>query len=202
MASPRAETAPTDGRADGRTRRSQRSRRAILEALHELVGAGELRPTAHQVAERAGVGLRTVFRHFSDMETLFAEMNARVREEIAPLRRARPAPGPLDERARELVAQRAALFERIAPFKRSGQLARHRSEFLQEENRRMVRDLREQLREALPELADAPAEVADAIELLTSFEAWERLRGDQRLGARRAREATEAAVLALLERVA
>ncbi len=70
---------------DGRLQRSERSREAIVQALYELVGEGSLLPTAEQVAERAGVGIRTVFRHFSDMEKLFSEMDARILVEVGPL---------------------------------------------------------------------------------------------------------------------
>ena len=71
--------------SDGRVRRSQRSGQAIVGALFELIGEGLLEPTAQQVAARARVGLRTVFRRFSDMESLFAEMDARLQAEAVPL---------------------------------------------------------------------------------------------------------------------
>src|SRR5512136_2550534 len=71
--------------SDGRVRRSQRSGHAIVEALMELVGEGVREPTAQQVAARAKVGIRTVFRRFSDMESLFAEMDARLQAEALPL---------------------------------------------------------------------------------------------------------------------
>ena len=62
----------------------------------------------------------------------------------------------------------------------------------------LVLVLREHLLRWLPELAEAPREVFDAIELTTSFEAWDRLRGDQGLSATRAQAAVEASVIALL----
>ena len=46
---------------DGRVRRGARNRQTIVDALLDLVGSGILRPTAQQVADRAGVGIRTVF---------------------------------------------------------------------------------------------------------------------------------------------
>ena len=64
--------------SDGRVRRSQRSGQAIVEALMALIGDGIIEPTAQQVAGRANVGIRTVFRRFSDMESLFAELDARL----------------------------------------------------------------------------------------------------------------------------
>ncbi len=184
--------------ADGRVRRSQRSGQAIVEALLGLVGEGVLEPTAQQVAARAGVGIRTVFRRFSDMESLFAEMNARLEAEVLPLLVGGTRQGPLSERARALVQQRAVFFERIAPFKRSGNLKRWRSPFLRDRHAHLVRALRADLIRWLPEIGEAPGAVADAVDLAASFEAWDRLRSDQGLGVARARAAVERAVLALV----
>ena len=60
---------------DGRERRSERTRKKIMEAMLALVEEGNLVPTAPEVSERAGVGLRTVFRHFDDKEGLSIEMD-------------------------------------------------------------------------------------------------------------------------------
>jgi AcrR family transcriptional regulator len=184
--------------ADGRTRRSERSRERMVEALFELVGEDVRRPTAQQVAQRAGVGIRSVFRHFEDMDTLYAEMDARLRSEADPLLRGAPPAGTIELRGRALVAQRTALFERIAPYKRPGNLQRGSSRYLQTTHQGLVRELRVDLRRWLPELAEAPQGIADALELVTSFEAWDRLRVEQRLSASRARAALEGSVLALL----
>ncbi len=163
-----------------------------------LVGEGSLRPTAQQVAERAGVGIRSVFRHFEDMEGLHAAMSERVAgEALGLLLDGEPSGGP-DERCREMIARRAAFFERIGPYKRCGNLHRAQSEYLQREHSRLVRGLRAELMRWLPELATAGDEVIAAVELVTSFEAWDRLRSDQRLGRDRARAVVEASVRALL----
>jgi AcrR family transcriptional regulator len=157
-----------------------------------------LRPTAQQVAQRAGVGIRSVFRHFEDMDTLYAEMDARLRSEAEPLLHKAPPAGSALRRGRALAAQRAALFERIAPYKRAGNLARAGSRYLQATHLGLVRELRADLRRWLPELASAPQGVVDALELVTSFEAWDRLRVEQALSAARARAALEDSVVALL----
>jgi len=183
---------------DGRQRRSARSREAIVQALFELVGSGVLRPTAQQVAETAGVGIRSVFRHFADMESLFAEMDARLQAEAVPILRADPVEGPLDRRARGLVDRRADFFERIAPYKRSGNVQRWRSEFLRGQHGVLVRALRSDLLRWLPELRRAPVDLVEAFDLVLSFEAWDRLRTDQRLGRDRARDALVRTVLALV----
>ena len=183
--------------ADGRQRRSERSRDAIVAALYELTRQGELEPTAQQVAARARVGIRSVFRHFADMDSLYAELGAQVRADVMPVVRAEFR-GTATERARELVARRAQVFELIGPHKRAANLARRRSPFLQRQHVAMVRELRAALLRALPEAATAPAELVDALDLALSFESWDRLRSDQRLSRERAAATVERTVLALV----
>lgn len=55
---------------DGRRERAVASRARILEAMVDLIQAGEVQPSAEAVAVRAGVGVRTVFRLFNDVEGL------------------------------------------------------------------------------------------------------------------------------------
>ena len=62
----------------------------------------------------------------------------------------------------------------------------------------LVRALRSDLLRWLPELRFAPADLVDALELVLSFEAWDRLRADQRLGRDRARDALLRTVLTLV----
>lgn len=183
---------------DGRVRRGERSRHAIVAALLDLVGGGVLQPTAQQVADRAGVGIRSVFRHFTEMDSLFAEMDGRLEGEAARLIGGGSRGGSLPERVASLVRLRGALFERIAPYKRAANLQRWRSPFLQERHLRMQRLLRADLLEWLPELEKAPAELVEALDLATSFEAWDRLRGDRALGQKVALATLERTALALL----
>ncbi|MDG2304264.1 MAG: hypothetical protein P8R42_06330 [Candidatus Binatia bacterium] len=61
-----------------------------------------------------------------------------------------------------------------------------------------VRTLRDDLVRSLPEVGP----YRDGVELLTSFEAWDRMRTDQKLGRDRTRRVVEEAVAALLERSA
>ena len=58
----------SDQKSDGRRQRSQRSRQKILEAMWALMLDGDMDPSAADIAEKAGVGLRSVFRHFEDMD--------------------------------------------------------------------------------------------------------------------------------------
>jgi len=182
---------------DGRVRRGEQSRNAIVSALFDLIGGGILQPTAQQVADRGGVGIRSVFRHFSEMESLYAALDARLEGEASRILHGGMRSGPLAERARAMVRQRTTLFERIAPYKRSANLLRRRSRFIQGRHLRMQHLLREDLAAWLPELARAPQDLVEAIDLATSFEAWDRLRGDRELSQKLATAAVERTVLAL-----
>jgi AcrR family transcriptional regulator len=196
---PQLVSAATALATDGRVRRAQRSGQAIVDALIDLVGEGILEPTAQQVAARAGVGIRTVFRRFSDMERLFVEMSSRMQGQVLPLLLDGAPTGDVAERAHALVGRRAAFFERIARFKRAANLRRSRSPYLRDRHAGLVRLLRAELLRWLPELDRAPAPLVDAIELATSFEAWERLRIEQRLGRDRAQAAVRRIVAGLVK---
>ena len=175
----------TDLPTDGRIQRSERSRTAIVQALLELIGEGSVSPTAQQVAERADVGVRTVFRHFSDMETLFSTMNDQLNAEVASLFVEKVQTGSFEDRVDALIERRMTIFGKLAPYVRSSTIQRWRSAFLQAEHERTIRVLRRDLRRWLPEIESASTEVADALEMILSFEAWNRLRVDQRLSLRR-----------------
>ena len=193
----RATTVRIDAAADGRVRRGERSRQAIVEALLDLVGRGVIQPTAQQVAARAGVGIRSVFRHFSEMDGLFAAMNAHLEGDVRQLLQGGQRDGSLARRIRALVRQRASLFDRILPYKRAAHLQRWRSRFLTNRHRELLRALHADRREWLPELNRAPIEIQEAVDLALCFDAWDRLRGDRQLSRSVAVGVMERAVLAL-----
>ena len=58
---------------DGRAARSHRTRLAIIDALLRLLASGDLRPTTERIAAAAGVSTRSIFLHFSDVDSLFTE---------------------------------------------------------------------------------------------------------------------------------
>lgn len=192
-------TPPPREAADGRVLRGERNREAIVDAIVMLIQDREKQPTAREVAERAGVQPRTVFRHFQDMETLNAEVSARVAAEVLPILGEVASEGNLVERVRGLVRRRAEVFERIAPFQRVARGLRPRSAFVERDHEELVDIQRRNLAAVVPEARKLPAPLGESLELLVSFEAWDRLRSDQRLSPNQARRAVEQAALALLE---
>lgn len=190
---------PDNPNADGRTLRSERSRQKIVDALFELVGEGRPMPTAKQVAERANLGIRTVFRHFDDMDTLFEQVNQRLRREVIDALPSDPPEQPPRARLEALVERRCAFFERVSPYWKGTQAQRSRSAFLTELHQSESPQLRSQLFNWLPEFRSLPNEVVDAVELMLSPAAWNRLRSDQKLSVKRATAAVHRAVFALCD---
>ena len=187
-------SAPEPDETDGRRRRSQDSRARIVAAMLELVHAGDVSPGAEQVAARAGVGLRTVFRIFNDMDSLYSEMSQVIETEVFAVVDSPFTAEGWRDRVVELVHRRAAVFEKIAPFKRASELHRHQSRFLQASHERLISISRDILKRELPPELARDQQVFESLDLLLSFEAWSRLRRDQDLTPRRARETLEQAV--------
>jgi AcrR family transcriptional regulator len=193
-----AQAKPEPEVADGRRRRGMDNRARIVAAMMEMVRADEIAPSAERVAARADVGLRTVFRHFQDMDSLYREMSLAIEREIRAIidQPLQSSPGPA--RVVELIGRRARAFETIAPFRRAAEAFRHRSKFLGTDYARLVTQLRAILeRELPPEAARDPLKL-EALDLLLSFEAWARLRRDQGLSVDQAKAVLESAARALI----
>lgn len=182
---------------DGRRARGHANRSKILAALMALVQEGIAIPTAEQVSARAGVGLRTVFRHFDDMESLYREISFEIMKQIAPLI-AQPLPEADDrQRLADIVERRATVFEIMLPFQRAVQVRRYRSPFLSEDavNTRALETAT--LRNTLPARWVANTQVFEALHMVLSFSAWQRLRDEQGLSIGAAKEVVTFAAAAL-----
>src|SRR5439155_27204654 len=97
-----AATSPPDGRSAA----AARTRDAVVEALLSPLDDGNFRPTARQVAERAGVSLRSVYVHFDDLEDLFTAAAHNHVERMRDLVESVPAEGPLESRLDAFLRQR------------------------------------------------------------------------------------------------
>jgi TetR/AcrR family transcriptional regulator, regulator of autoinduction and epiphytic fitness len=162
---------------DGRVTRGARNREAIVDALLACYESGILRPSLPEIAARAGVSVRSVHNHFADVEALRSEVAQRQWERFAPLI------GPATT-IEQLVDQRAAFFEAVTPVRRAALLSVHDSPAIARNLARLDRVLRRQLEHTFPALA---AESLDALELVTSWDAWNRLRAAQGCSVARAR---------------
>jgi AcrR family transcriptional regulator len=176
---------------DGRLRRSERTRQALIEAYLELLGEKQQPPTTPEIAKRAGCSTRSVHERFSDLLTLsvaaadhaFAQVSAQVPNVDADLH----------TRLTSQVESRAAICERWLPLWRA--LLRYQSE--SEELAIRVKRTRTAMVARL-ELAYGPelstlseperSQLLVALDILTDFESWGRLREGHGLSIEAARD--------------
>ena len=183
---------------DGRIVRGRNNRRRIVAAMLDLVRAGSISPSAEEVAARAGVGLRTVFRHFDDMDSLYREMAEAMRNELQPIVAAPFASRDWKGRLGEMVGRRARLFERAMPFKNAADVHRHRSVFLRKDYETMRSAERSALEAALPAALKNDKTFFEALDQTLSFSTWQNLRRDQNLTQAQARQTVEYTMRALV----
>jgi AcrR family transcriptional regulator len=96
---------------DGRTLRRTRNRDAVITSLLDMIREGELRPAAADIAERAGVSHRSVFRYFDDLDDLVSTAIDVAFEQADPFSEIPDlGVGTLDQRIVNLVDARLRLF--------------------------------------------------------------------------------------------
>lgn len=165
--------------ADGRVIRGERNRQTLLDAAYDLIEEGNLAPSAQEIAQRAGVGLRGVFRHFGDMEGLRAAIDERTSAQGAARFAGGNREGSFRERLLHAVEQHAAAYEDKGNFFRAMQIDRWNSEVLRKSYYRDNHRLRKDLEDWLPELKSLSPHRREAVDMVASFEAWQRLREHQ-----------------------
>ncbi len=166
---------------DGRRLRSERSKRAIIEAVLALQEAGNLVPTAQQISDRAGVGIRSFFRHFEDMESLFEAVASHMRGIYQPMFLEYDEGGAMEERLARAVLCYAEAYERLRSVNLSAVVQRWHSQVLRRSAARAQHLLHKNLENRLPELRKLPQHRRQAADTIVSFEMWHRLREHQGL---------------------
>lgn len=93
---------------DGRHLRAERGRAAVVQTTFEMINAGES-PTIAEVAAKAGVSERTVFRYFPDRDSLMLAVAAEVAPLIFDFMSLDRPEGDISTRLRRLLEARVAL---------------------------------------------------------------------------------------------
>jgi len=166
---------------DGRRQRSQASRRKIIAAFMDLMEAGDPSPSAARVAERAGVGLRTVFRHFDDMDSIYLAIDRLLNEQWASVLNQPYKSNDWREQLTELIKRRAHVNENIAPYRLITMFARFQSDQLMKNYERLIKLEADALNAILPKFVQKDKRRSRAILLAISFDSWRLFRHDQGL---------------------
>jgi len=189
-------------RIDGRSARSERTRRAIVAAHLDLIDEGDLKPTGERIAERAGVSLRTLWTNFKDMETLFAATGELVREKQDSIDRPISPELPLTQRVEEFCQQRSEVLEMLAPSARASQLREPFSAQLRKNRAGNIARVTRQLEEVFaPEITMAGAsreQLLNALTVACTWSAWSMMRDELHMSVDDAREVMSRTVAALL----
>lgn len=115
QASPTAAAEPRRLRAD-----AQRNRQRILEAAEQVFASQGITVPVDAVAERAGVGVGTLYRHFPTKEALFEAIVLRRLDELVTAAEAAPEPDATEQffsflgRVADQASLKRDLFEALA----------------------------------------------------------------------------------------
>jgi AcrR family transcriptional regulator len=201
-----AKNSPRETATDGRRARSDRTRAAIAAAMLDCFMAGTLRPSAEEIATRAGVSRRAVFRHFDNMEALLEEVARLQIERVS----SEPFPpvveeGLLDQRIDAIAAHSAHRNEMVTPVRRAALLSEPFSSVIRERHAWLRKRVRAQIRQVFGEELDAlPDSLKEdrvaQLRSLLSFSYWETLRRHEGLSREAAERVIADALRAVLSR--
>jgi AcrR family transcriptional regulator len=119
----------SDESTDGRHLRRTRNREAVLDAAFELLLEGVVLPTPQQLADRAGVSWRSVYRYFSDRDGWILALGGHVEEHAGTLI-SLPERGdlPLAEAVDSMIERRLKTYELLIPMARALTAVAHRND--------------------------------------------------------------------------
>ena len=170
---------------DGRLERSKKSRDLIIKAMRDLIDEGILSPTAQQVAQTAQVGIRTVFRHANDMETLFELITKTNAEKRSKHFLKAVTNGNLEERIEKLARSRGEGYTEMQNFILATTSSKWKYKSLDNQYKGANKRLKKNLHEWLPEMNNLTEEKQEMVEAIMSFEYWYRLRVHQNNSAKK-----------------
>ena len=189
---PVAETDGPTARVDGRVARRERTQDAIVDAIIELIEGGDAQPSMAEVAAWAGVSERSIFRHFDSRDALLGAVIDRQMEAISGLLHEIEPTGTLAARADALMTERARLFEHITPMRRAALRAAEDAPIVADQLAALRAWLRDELEQVFGrelsrrDLAER-RDLLDAVDMATSWEAWNVLRAMEGCSVARAR---------------
>lgn len=163
---------------DGRNLRSINSQKLIVDACIKLFKEGNLEPTAQQVADESGVGIRTVFRQFDEMENLFKAVDAVLSKDFDFNVKYDPS-ASFKARLQTITNHMNAGYEKhkLIMFMTVSKMWKY--EFLRK-NYLMYQDrIKDKTEEVLPEVLSFDNESKHLFHASLSFAMWTRLQGQK-----------------------
>src|SRR5436190_14531267 len=164
---------------DGRRQRTQITRQNIVDAWIALQTEGNMRPSMQQIAERAGVSLRTAFQHFPEK----GQLRQAILDELTRQHRVDPPPAEiamhsaLDARMKRFLEIRTKQLEALTPHRRAANSMIATSKPLQEHRVKVRQRFRNVVETWFAAELDALSETSRkkwlvAIATLVDWEMW------------------------------
>jgi AcrR family transcriptional regulator len=166
---------------DGRQRRRVDNKRRLFQAFLTLINEGTVSPTAQDLARRAEVGLRSVFRHYPEMEGLYQEMALHVQSAVRGAFASRLDAPDWRERLADEAQRRAWVYDSIMPYQIAIEAHRHESLPLNQHQKTLAQLEQKTLKDVLGDVIGEEQHLTQALHLMLSFDTWLRLRRDQGL---------------------
>ena len=182
----------TEALVDGRVVRRERNRDAVVDAIMVLIRSGESQPALADVAQLAGVSERSIFRHFESRDALLAAVVERQVEMVTGLLREIAPTGPVADRISAFANERSRLYEEITPMRRAALQVVGDSDLVSGR----LADIRQWLRDELEVVFDRELsrrsstdrrDLLAALDVASSWEAWNLLRETEGCSVPRAR---------------
>lgn len=162
---------------DGRSLRRSRNRTAVIISLFQLIREGSPDPSVPEIADRAGVSHRSVFRYFDDLNDLVRLTVDHAVHETMPLRAITDlGVGPLERRIDIYVETRLRVHARAYAVSRVAHIKAQKIPAIEEGLRALTVITRSQMAEHFAaECGHSPDRemLLDALMVLTSFEAYD-----------------------------
>ena len=161
---------------DGRNLRSIKSKQMIVDALIKLVKEGNFEPTAQKVADESGVGIRTVFRQFDDMENLLKSVDAELSKDYNFDVKFDPISSFEDRLAIAINHFNSGYKKhRLIMFATASNMWKYK--FLEKNYMNYQKIIRTKTEEVLPEVLNFDSELQELTHATLSFAFWTRLHG-------------------------
>ncbi len=197
-----------DKRIDGRTAKGLRVRqqvhKSLVTAYIDLIRSGIPAPTARATAARAGLSLRALFNHFSDLHALRLASFERIQaQSSAFFAQAIADRGSAAQRLQLFVQKQTSRLEYVTPFHRAAAMVESIdpdvAEAMKKARQAAARDLERTLGPALKAFSrNEKRTLLISLHMVCSWDSWEFLRRHYRLSPARARAVMTGAALSVL----
>jgi len=161
---------------DGRILRSQKSQNIILESIINLIINGNLYPTAEEVAKESGIAIRTVFRHFDDMETLLMKVDESINLKVINDEKEIKLDSPLNTRLSLIIDERIYYYDKYENIMIATITQLPKYKILQKRYPEYQKLLRKRTERIIPEILNLKSANQELLDASLSFGFYQRLK--------------------------